>query len=128
MDDLNITLCPNVMFHPLVSKIWAGTILLKTVKVIERSGDVTPKSKYEKLKGHLRSPCAPNMVEFRTLFPELRHFEKDGARHFSLIGRHLESVSRTKPVFEGNLAMSEKKADQRISVRFGNFFFIELSF
>ena len=34
---------------------------------------------------------------------------KNGAHHFSVIGCHLESVSRTKPVFEINLALSEKK-------------------
>ena len=49
------------------------------------------------------------MVQFRLLFPELQHL-KNGARHFSLIGRHLESViSQTKPVFELNLALSKKK-------------------
>ena len=53
-----------------------------------------------KLKGHTRSSYAPNMVQFRLLFPELRHFEKNGACHFSLIGRHLESASSTKLVFE----------------------------
>ena len=31
------------------------------------------------------------------------------ARHFSLIGRHLESVGRTEPVFELNLALSETR-------------------
>ena len=36
--------------------------------------------------------------------------------------RHFESVSQTKPVFEPNLALSKKKADQRIQVRFGDFF------
>ena len=35
-------------------------------------------------------------------------FEKNGTRHFSLIGRHLESVSRTIPVFKHTLAPSEK--------------------
>ena len=55
-------------------------LLLKTVKVIERSRDVTPRSKVEKSKGRPRSPCAPNMVQFRPLFPELRHFEKNGTR------------------------------------------------
>ena len=30
-------------------------------------------------------------------------------RHFSLIDRHLESISRTEPVFELNLAPSEKR-------------------
>ena len=34
------------------------------------------------------------------LFPEIRHFEKNGTRHSSLIGRHLESVGRTEPVFD----------------------------
>ena len=48
-------------------------------------------------------------VQFRPLFPELRHFEKMGTRHFSLIGHHLESVSRTEPVFELNLALSEER-------------------
>ena len=54
----------------------------KTVKVIAKSRDVTPRSKVKKSKGRLRSPCAPNMVQFRQLFPELWHFEKDGTRHF----------------------------------------------
>ena len=47
---------------------------LKTVKVIERSRDVTPRSKVEKSKGRPRSPCAPNTVQFQPLFPELRDF------------------------------------------------------
>ena len=53
-------------------------------------------------------------------------FEKNGTHHFSLIGRHLESVSRTIPVFKHTLAPSEKWPTQEISVRFGPFF-IELS-
>ena len=61
---------------------------------------MTSKSKYEKLKGHTRSSCAPNMVQLRLLFPELRHFGKNGARHFSLIGRHLETARSTKLVIE----------------------------
>ena len=81
----------------------------KTVKVIERSPDVTPRSKYEKVKRPPRSSSAPNMVQFRLSFPELQHFEKNGAPHFFLIGRHLESVGRTEPVFELNLALSEKR-------------------
>ena len=48
----------------------------KTVKVTKRSCDVTPRSKYQKSKGHPWPPCAPNIVQFRPLFPELRHFEK----------------------------------------------------
>ena len=47
------------------------------------------------------------MVQFRPLLTELRHFEKTGAHHFSLIGRHLESVGRTELVFKLNLAPSE---------------------
>ena len=50
----------------------------KTGKVIERSRDVTPRPTQEKSKGRPRSPCAPNMVQFRPLFPELRDFEKNG--------------------------------------------------
>ena len=82
---------------------------LKTVKVIERSRDVTPRSKVEKSKWRPRSPCAPNMVQFQPLFPELRHFEKNGTRHFFQIGRHLESASWTKLVFELVQALSERK-------------------
>ena len=48
--------------------------IIKTVKIIERSCDITPRSKYEKSKGHPRSPGAPNMVQFWPLFPELQHF------------------------------------------------------
>ena len=59
--------------------------LKQTVMVIERSRDVTPRSKYGKVKGHPRSSCAPNMVQFRLIFTELRHFENNGACHFSLI-------------------------------------------
>ena len=40
------------------------------------------------------SSCAPNMVQFQLLFQELQHFE---------------SVSQTEPVFELNLALSEKR-------------------
>ena len=69
-------------------------IFFKMVKVIERSRDVTPRSKVEKSKGRPRSPCPPNMVQFRPLFPELRH---------------LESGSSTKLVFELVRALSERK-------------------
>ena len=65
--------------------------------VTKRSCDVTPRSKYQKSKGRPWSPCASNLVQFRLLFTKLRHFEKNGTRHFSLISRHLESVSRTIP-------------------------------
>ena len=79
------------------------------------------RSKYQKSKGHPWSPCASNLVQFRLIFTKLRHFEKNGTRHFSLIGRHLESVSRTIPVFKHTLAPSEKWPTQEISVRFGPF-------
>ena len=64
------------------------------------------------------SPCVSNLVQFRLLFTKLR-FEKNGTHNFSLIGRHLESVSRTIPVFKHTLAPSEKWPTQEISVRFG---------
>ena len=91
------------------------------MKVTKRSCDVTPRSKYQKSKGHPWSPCASNLVQFRLLFTKLWHFEKNGTRNFSLIGRHLESVSRTIPVFKHILAPSEKWPTQEISVRFGPF-------
>ena len=62
-------------------------------KVIEKSRDVPPRSKYEKSKGHPRSPCAPNMVQL------------------------------CAEIFELNLAPSVRKADQRMSVRFGHFLY-----
>ena len=37
----------------------------KKVTVIERSRDVTPRSKYDKSKGHPSSPCASNLVQER---------------------------------------------------------------
>ena len=89
---------------------------LKTVKVTKRSCDVTPRSKYQKSKGHPWSPCASNLVQFRLLFTKLRHFGKNGTRNFSLIGRHLESVSRTIPFFKHTLAPSEKWPTHEISL------------
>ena len=111
------SLCANVHLR---QSFW------KTAKVTKRSCDVTPRSTYHKSKGHPWSPCASNLVQFRLLFTKLRHFEKNRTRNFSLISRHLESVSRTIPVFKHTLAPSEKWSTQEISVRFGPFF-IELS-
>ena len=91
------------------------------MKVTKRSCDVTPRSKYQRSKGRPWSPCASNLVQFRLLFTKLRHFEKNGTCHFSLIGHHLESVSRTIPVFKHTLAPFEKWPTQEISVRFGPF-------
>ena len=96
-------------------------IFVKTVKVIERSRDVTPRSKVEKSKGRPRSPCAPNMVQFRPLFPELWHFGKNGTRHFYQIGRHLESARSTKLVFELVRALSERKPTCEFWVNSGYF-------
>ena len=63
-----------------------------------------------KVKGHAElTPCTPNMGQFQPLFPELRHFEKNGTHHFFEIGRHLESASWTKLVFELVQALSERK-------------------
>ena len=70
------------------------------------------------------APMVPLCLKFGaipTTIYKLRHFEKNGTRHFSLIGRHLESVSRTIPVFKHTLAPSEKWPTQEISVRFGPF-------
>ena len=50
--------------------------LWKTAKVTKRSCDVTPRSMYQKSKGHPWSPCASNLVQFRLLFTKLRHFGK----------------------------------------------------
>ena len=63
----------------------------------------------DQCKRNQRSICAANMVQFRLLFPELHHFEKSGVHHFSLIGRHLESVGQTVLVFELHPALSDKK-------------------
>ena len=48
-------------------------------------------------------------MRFQPLFPESWHLKKNGAPHFSLIGPHLESVSRSEPVLELNLAPSDKR-------------------
>ena len=82
--------------------------LKKTVKVIKMSRDFTPRSMYDKPKRTPRSPCASNVVQFQLLFTKLRHFEENGTPHLSLICGHRESVSRTEPVFELNLAPSCK--------------------
>ena len=74
------------LHHPSPTSFGANVhlrqIFFKTVMVIESSRDVTPRSKVEKSKGRPRSPRAPNMVQFRPLFLELRHFDKNGTRHF----------------------------------------------
>ena len=82
------------------------------------SRNVTPRSTYDNSKGLplcLKSGAIPTGIY------KVTAFKQNGGRHVSLIGRHLESVGRTEPVFELNLAPSEKKADLRISVRFATF-------
>ena len=49
------------------------------------------------------------MVQFQLLFTKLRNFEENGARHLSLMGRHLESGGQTEPVFKLNRTLSEKR-------------------
>ena len=71
-----------ILFYSFGANVNLCQIFLKTVKVIERSRDVTPRSKVENMKGRPRYPCAPNMVQFLPLFPELRHFEENGMRQF----------------------------------------------
>ena len=88
----------------------------KTVQVTKRSCDVTPRSKHKKSKGHPWPPCASNLVQFRLriLFTKLRHFGKNGTRHFSLIGRHLDwKCQSTIPVFKHTIAPSEKWPPQK---------------
>ena len=85
------------------------------------SRDVSPRSKYDKPKRHPSSPCASHLVQFRLLFTKLWHFEQNGTHHFSLIDRHLESVSRTELVFELNLASREKRPTSEYQSEFASF-------
>ena len=78
--------------------------------------------RYDRVRVGWHCAKAPYMVQFRPLFPELRHFEKKGARHYSLIGRHLESVGRTEPVFKLNLALTEKRSTNECRSNSGNFY------
>ena len=74
------------------------------------------------------SNCARAKVKgHRELKIEVKTFEENGAHHFSLIGHHLESVGRTEPVFELNLALTEKRPTNECQSDSG-IFFIELSY
>ena len=53
----------------------------KTVKVIERSRDVTPRSKVEKSKGRPWSPCAPKSASSTKLVFELVRALNERKRH-----------------------------------------------
>ena len=74
-----VTISPNYTIPtPTISVLTSTyTQTKKKVKVIERSRDVTPRSKYEKSKGHPSSPYASNSVQFRLLFTKSRYFEKN---------------------------------------------------
>ena len=76
---------------------------------------MTPRSTYQKSTG---APKVPLCLKFGVI---VRHFEKSDTLHFSLIGRHLEIVSQTVPVFKLALAPSEKWPTKEILVRFGPF-------
>ena len=55
------------------------------------------------------APKVPLCLKCDAILSILRHFDKMGTRHFSLIGHHLESVNQTEPVLELTRAPSEKK-------------------
>ena len=111
------------------------SILKPTVFVLTSIYAKVFEKRWRSQKGHVTShqgqsiknrrgthgPPVPQIWCNSDLFTKLRHFEKNGTRNFSLIGRHLESVSRTIPVFKHPLAPSEKWPTQEISVRFGPF-------
>ena len=79
--------------------------LKKTIKVIERSRDVTPRWTYEKLKGHLRSPCGLNMCN---------------SDHYSRSYGILKKLARTTFLWSATIL--------KVSIRaFFGHFFIELS-
>ena len=74
-----VTIPPNYTIPTPTVLVLTSTytqIYKKKGKVIERSGDFTPRSKYEKSKGYPSSPCASNLVQFRLLYTKSRHFEK----------------------------------------------------
>ena len=106
---------------------WFGFVHLrqsfgKTVKVTKMSCDVTPRSK-SKIEG---APMVPLCLKFGAIPTNIYKFTAfwkkwHASFFFAAIGRHLESVSRTIPVFKHTLAPSEKWPTQEISVRFGPF-------
>ena len=60
-------------------------------------------------------------VQYNKELKELWHFEKIGTCHYSLIGRHLESIGRTEPIFELILAPSEERPTYEIRSNSGIF-------
>ena len=62
---------------------------------------------------------SPKFSVISTIISEVMAYCTNWCAPFFFVGRHLESVSRTEPIFELNLAPSEESADLRISVRFG---------
>ena len=57
------------------------------------------KVKVSEIEGAPMVPLCLKFGAIPTIIYNVTAFEKNGTRHFSLIGRHLESVSRTIPVF-----------------------------
>ena len=100
-------------------------LFLKTVKVIERSRDITPRLKVDKSKGRPRFPCAPNMVQFRPLFPELRHFEKNGTCHFFRSAAILKVLVR--PNWVSNLSEPSVKESRHANFGAIHAIFLQLS-
>ena len=79
------------------------------------------KVKVSKIEGAPMVPLCLKFGAIPTIIYKVTAFWKNGTRNFSLIGRHLESVSRTIPFFKHTIASSEKWLTQEISVRFGPF-------
>ena len=75
----------------------------KTVKVTKRSRDVTPRSKYQKSKESMVPLCL-KFGAIPTIIYKVTAFWKKWHTSFFLIGRHLESVSRTIPAGPRNFS------------------------
>ena len=78
-----------------------------------------------KSKGRPRSPCAPNMVQFRPLFPGLRHFEKNGTRHFFRSAAILKVLVR--PNWFSNLSEPWVKESRHVNFGAIHAIFLQLS-
>ena len=83
------------------------------------------RSKYWESKGNRRGTHGPPVPQIWCnsdyYLQSYGILKRNGTRHVSLIGRHLESVSRTILIFKDTLAPSEKWPTQEISVPFGPF-------
>ena len=77
----------------------------------------------KKSKGRQRSPCAPNMVQFRPLFPELQHFGGKMAHAIFFRSAAILKVL-VRPNWVRTCPSPEwKKVDMRILEQFRLFFF-----